>query len=104
MQFGALAHHYHAWILKAGFRLKTCNFRCFFFVLCILSIVYWYFPFPDCFPLMILFIPFFFWWSSGLLYGRDLGQCRCVLFAFRTQAIGFLAEGECYGATFHPWG
>lgn len=23
---------------------------------------------------------------------------------FEAQTMGFLAEGECYGATFHPWG
>jgi RsiW-degrading membrane proteinase PrsW (M82 family) len=107
MQSGALAHHYKARTPEAGLRLRTCNFHSSFIVLyvsCVLYIVHMSFPSSDRFPLTVLLIPCLWTACSAVLYMAvtyvrvDVSCLPCD-----TRALGFLAEGECYGAAFHPW-
>ena len=92
---------------EAGFRLRMCSFHCFFvilYILFVLCIDYQYFPSSDRFPLVVLFISCLLAASlSGLWYMVAL-YADIDVFCSRgdIQAMGLFAEGECYGATFHP--
>jgi hypothetical protein len=104
MQSGALAHHYNVRIPGTGLRLKTCNMHCVFCVLCFLCSVSEYFSSSDRIPLIVLFISCLWLVCSAVLSVAVTyagGDVSCL--HYDTMAIGFFAEGECYGATFHPW-
>jgi hypothetical protein len=107
MQSGALAHHYNTRMPVAGRRLKTRHFHCSFVVLCILyalCIVFRYSPSTNHFPLTVLFIPCLWTACSSLVFVAVTylrGDASCL--PCDTRTMGFMAEGACYGAAFHPW-